>query len=321
MSDTTVPADAGAATTREEWLRLIAAIGAEEGYFENLGVHHWASFSDDGPILLVSFESLEDIRSRTAAQMPLGHQIATSRGWSSLCLIAEGQTWYRDQGVWGYFDRLVDDAFFENYDRVVFYGAGMGGYAACAFSVTAPGATVLAIRPRATLLPAIAGWDNRDRAARRLDFTSRYGYGPDMIDGTGRVFLLVDPAETLDASHAALYRKPHVTELRARLLGPEPEAALANMEVLEPLIAAACDGSLTAARWNEMWRNRQVYGPWLRAMLSRLYQGRSRLREALFCRAVLGRISAPRFRRRLNELEATLADQGISLPDPLPERD
>lgn len=60
-----------------------------------------------------------------------------TRQWSSLSLISEGDTWFRDPAVYRYFDRLVDDRFFEGFDEVLFFGAGPCGYAAAAFSVCA----------------------------------------------------------------------------------------------------------------------------------------------------------------------------------------
>jgi hypothetical protein len=49
--------------------------------------------------------------------------------------------------------------FFDDFDQVVFYGAGQCGYAAAAFSVATPGATVVAIQPQATLDPRVTEWD------------------------------------------------------------------------------------------------------------------------------------------------------------------
>ncbi|MFN6978284.1 MAG: phosphoadenosine phosphosulfate reductase, partial [Gemmobacter sp.] len=193
MPATTAPMDASAATDRASWLACLDAIAEDAGYLEALGPRHWAFFHDDSPTLLVTFETVDAIRGGSPGQMPLGWDIARANGWSHLCLIADGATWWRDRRVWGFFDRLVDDAFFEDFDRVCFYGAGAGGYAAAAYSVAAPGATVLALRPRATLDPGVAGWDPRDRTARRLDFTSRYGFAPDMTEGAGKVFVLADP--------------------------------------------------------------------------------------------------------------------------------
>lgn len=58
----------------------------------------------------------------------------------------------------------------EDFDRVVFYGAGAAGYAAAAYSITAPQAELVLIAPRATLDPGLAGWDERHRIARRINF-------------------------------------------------------------------------------------------------------------------------------------------------------
>ena len=76
---------------------------------------------------------------------------------------------------------MVDYGFFDELDQVVFYGSGPCGYAAAAFSVAAPGATVVAVQPQAKLDPRVTVWDSRHRKMRRADFTSRYGYAPDVL--------------------------------------------------------------------------------------------------------------------------------------------
>ena len=296
-----VPQTAAAATDRASWLKLIDVIGEEAGYFQTVGSRHWAFFADESPTLLVSFETVDQARARPD-QMPLAHGIAAAKGWSHLCLIADGDTWYRDPAVYAYFDRLVDDAFFEDFDRVVFYGAGMGGYAACAFSVTAPGATVLALNARATLNPALAGWDHRHPAARRLDFSSRYGYAPDMVEGTGKVFLLHDPLNPVDAMHAALFRAPFVTALPARHLGDKAEADLTQMAILPALIEAAAEDRLTAASFANLWRKRRDFAPYLKRLLELANKAQRPGHEAMICRSVTRRLRAPRFRKRLAEL-------------------
>lgn len=304
---TTDRPDASDATDRDSWLARMQEIGDETGYFEPLGRHHWAFFVDDGPNLLVTFETLDTIRKTSPRQMPMGCCYTAGNGWSHLCIIADGPTWYRDERVYRYFDRLVDEGFLEDFDRVVFYGAGMGGYAACAFSVTAPGATVLALQPRATLDPRIAGWDRRDLRARRLDFTSRYGYAPDMIEGTGRVFVLFDPYEREDAMHAALFRAPFVTELRAPLLGDRADDALIHLGLLQELLDAATSGTLGTAMFAHLWRKRRNFGPYLRRILNRAEEAGRPRHVAMICRSVTRRLNAPRFRKRLDEVEAELA--------------
>ena len=301
MSDTAEPEQLPA--SRDQWLARLDAIGEDKGYFQTVGQHHWALFVDESPTLLVSFETIDQIRARPG-ELPAAHAIAARHGWSHLCLIADGATWYRHPAVYGFFDRMVDDAFFEDFDRVLFYGAGMGGYAAAAFSVTAPGASVLLVNPRATLDPGQAGWDRRNLGARRLDFTSRYGYAPDMIEGADKVFVLHDPTSDVDAMHAALFHAPHVTPLRGPLLGDRLDWALAHMGVLDSLIEAAVEDRLTPALWSAAWRKRRDFGPYLRAILQRSADAGRTTHEAMICRSVNRRLNAPRFRKRLAEIEA-----------------
>lgn len=260
------PRDASAATDKATWLGMMEVIGETEGYFQPLGAHHWAIFADDSTTLLVTFDTLQQCRERPG-QMPLGRQLAETRGWSHLCLIADGPTWFRDPAVHSFFDRLVEDAFFEDFDRVVFHGSGMGGYAACAFSVTAPEATVVAVQARATLAPARAGWDARDRAQRRLDFTSRYGFAPDMVEGAGGVFLLFDPLNAPDAAHAAMFDRPNVTHLHCRNAGADLGRMLDEMGIVARLLENAGEGRMCAAIFTRLWRRRRFHAPYLRRLL------------------------------------------------------
>lgn len=296
--------DAGEAETDADWLAIMDEIGAEAGYFEPLGESHSAFFSDLGPVLLVSFESLAAVRRAGGGQMPLGYQIAAPRGWSSLTIVAHDDTWYRDPAVFGFFDRLIDDAFFEDFDRVVFYGAGMGGYGAAAFSVAAPGCTVLALAPQATLDPELAEWDRRFLGARRLDFGQRFGFAPDMVEGCERAFLVYDPGQQVDAVHVAMFRGPQVVKLRARHIGRDPQAELARMNVLRPLVDAACSGSLDAALFFRLWRGRRDSASYLGRLIGRL-QGKeqpARLLRAL--RLANQRVNHPQLKEALARAEA-----------------
>ena len=296
-----------AAESDEAWMMRMDEIGEELGYFQPLGDRHAAFFVDEGPTLLVSFESVASIRAGAENQMPLGYRIARRAGWSHLCLIADGDTWYRDASVYGYFDRLVDDAFFEDFDRVVFYGAGMGGYAAAAFSVAAPGATVICLRPQATLDPRVAEWERRFLAQRRVSFTDRYGFAPDMIEGAAQVFLLYDPEVMPDAVHAALFTRPHVTRLRCRHLGPRLEEDLGTMGVLRDMIENACLGHFSADDFHEGFRARRDNIGYLLRLLARLEaDNRFGLVERL-CRWAQDRFAHPRFRHALGRAEAEIA--------------
>ena len=300
-ADASVPTDASGAESLAQWREIMARIGAEEGWFQPLGPRHVALFVEDGNTLLVSFETMQSARERTG-QMPLAHDIAAARGWSHLCLMADGPTWFRDPAVYEFFDAKVDDDFFEGYDRVLFYGAGMGGYAACAFSVASPGAQVLALNPRATLDPAEAGWDRRNRAQRSLDFTSRYGYAPEMLEGAAHATVIHDPTIPDQAMHAALFRAPYITRLSTRHVGERIEWALQNIGVLPDLIEAAATQKLTPSVFATRWRKRRDFGPYLRALLIKAESSGRKGLELMICRSVTRRLNAPRFAKRLARL-------------------
>ncbi len=300
MSEDRLQAPELRGTAGDAWLAQLEQSVGEDGYVSRLGKRHWAAFSDRDTTLLVTFGCQE------AGTIPVGQRLAETRGWSHLSLIAEGETFFRDPLVWRYIDRLVDDAFFEDFDRVVFYGAGCGAHAACAFSVAAPGSTVLAVQPVATLAPRVAGWDYRHRAARRSDFTSRYGFAPAMIEGASRAFIVFDPAERLDAMHAALFARPWVDFLRMPYLGGDLERTLGRLGMLDGLIDRAMDGRLTPLAFARMLRSRRTYGPYLTRMMKIARDSGHPQREAMICRSVLARVQAPAFEARLRQIEATL---------------
>ena len=297
------------------WFARIEKIGKEQGNFQWLGDAHAAAFVNASRTLLVTFESVEIIRRTQPGQLPLGYQVAKGRGWSHLCMIARRDSWYRDKNVYAFFDELVDDGFFDEFDQVVFYGAGMAGYAAAAFSVSSPGATVILAAPQATLDPEVAGWDPRFMEMRRTSFTDRYGYAPDMTEGASNVYVMYDPEQNLDAMHAALFKRSHVTLLPCRNLGRDIGSALEQMRVLPSILTTACTGSFDAKLFYIFYRARRNYRPYLRLLLARLEaHGRPWL-AALLCRNVTGRLTdVSKFEKRLAHLDVQLDGAGHSLP-------
>ncbi len=284
-----------------EWQRAMLAIAENDGDFLPLGDAHYAFFAEERPVLLVTFEDAGAVRDRPG-NLPEHYALAKDRGWSMLTILAEGETWWRDPAVFRYFDRLADDGFLEDFDRVIFYGAGAAGYAAAAYSITAPGAELVLVAPRATLDPALAGWDSRHRVARRINFRSRYGYAPDMTESASRVWLIHDPLHRPDAMHAALFQRPWVTPLHARHTGEGTEDTLIEMRVLDRIIEAAMDGKFSAEFFSWLWRGRRSNGNYLRSILAAARLAGHPEREIMICRSVTSRLNAPRFARRLAEL-------------------
>lgn len=292
------------ASSEAEWLARLDDVGQREGFFRRLGEDHTALFVARKPVLIVTFETAETIRRRQPDQMPFGLSVCEMRDWSHLCLISHRDRWYRDPAIYAFFDRMVDDAFFEQFEQVVFFGAGMAGYAAAAYSVAAPGATVILLQPQATLDPAVAGWDPRFTEHRRLNFTDRYGFAPDMTEGAGQVFVIFDPDQTFDAMHAALFRRPFTTFLPVRHAGADLYASLSSMHILHSILSSAASGSFDGRLFATFFRARRNSVPYLRRLIGRL-ETDGRLRLAAMAAANAGqRLDNAKFLQRADELWA-----------------
>ena len=295
--------------SKRDWLTALAELSEENGHFQPLAKKHFSSYIAGSETLLVTFESYDDIQRISPNAHPLGWEVAKVLGWSSLSVMSDGQSWFRDREVYAYFDDLIDDGFFEEFDNMVFYGAGPCGYAAAAYPIAAPGARVLALQPQATLNPRVAEWDERFIRQRRLDFTSRYGYAPDMIDAAQEAFVIYDPEELEDAMHAALFTRPNVHKLRLRHAGGALQFSLRNMKILSRLIALGGTGRLTPEIFAKLARARREDRQYLRNLLRHLDdKGRTKLAHAL-CKNVTTRMDGvPAFERRLKGLETRLAE-------------
>lgn len=288
-----------------EWLSRLAQTAEQNGFFQPLGRKHFAAHIRRGETLVVTFESVQGMRALSERAEPLGWSMVRDNDWSHLCIASDGDTWFRDRHVIGLFDQMIDDGFFDAFETVLFYGAGPCGYAAAAYSVAAPGAQVLLIQPQATLDPRVTEWDDRFVEMRRTDFTSRYGYAPDMLDGCAQAYVLYDPVETLDAMHAALFTRAGVTQYRLRNMGDTIQSDLMAMDVLPDLLEMAAEGTLNDLQFAKVYRARRMYPGYLRRVLAALDRNERTELTYMMARNVVSRMKkAPRFQRRLAELEA-----------------
>lgn len=304
---------AGAATSGDlsdaAWLEKLQSIGERYGYYSSLGRDHAAIFVEKShKVLFVAFETLHGIRSVNDSGLPIAFDVCNRRDWSHLSLISHKQSWFRDQSVWNYFDRLVDYGFFEDFDKVVFYGAGMCGYAAAAFSVVAPGATVVLISPQATLKRPLTEWDTRFPSTARFDFSTRYAYAPDMIEAADQCYLIYDPEEPEDAMHASLFKGSNVHHHRYRRGSAGAiETDLRALGMVSAIADKSVKDELSPAMLASILRLRKRHLPYLRALLSRVLDEDRPALTAALCRQVLKDRPIPRFQQHLEEAEKRLA--------------
>lgn len=309
------------AMTDSEWLAELEKLGEEEGYYQPLGDDHAAVYSDDSlDTLLVYFDSIPNARATNPNGLPHPLVVARELGWSHIALFSNATSWFREERVYGYFDRLIDEGFLEDFERVIFFGVGAGGYAASAFSVAAPGSTVIAVAPQATLDPTIAGWDDRFHTHRRLNFKDRFGYAPDMLDAAEKSFVVYDPMVELDAMHATLFRAPNTDLIRLRNGGAGLGRELMGMNALRPLFSSAERGTLNPLDFYQSFRLRQTYLPYLRSLLTRVHTEERHLLTAILCRAALEKRDSPRLRHHLDLAVVKLREENRELPAPAPKR-
>ncbi len=306
LSDFPWTHDAPNEESRDAWLDRLAAIPRRQGFFQPLGAQHSALFVKRGNTLIVSFENLHHIYRHGEDRLPWGLGKTRAGDMSVLGLMAHDWTWYRDEAVFDFFDRLKSDGFFDQFDRILFYGASMGAYAACAFSGAAPGSTVICVSPQATLDRDIAPWETRFRQAWRRDFTRPHGYAPEMITGAENVYLFYDPTAQLDSMHAVLFQGNNLTKFKCRFMGQQITSFWESMQVVNPIVNKCLQASLTPSGYYRMMRKRHDSSRYQKEILIRLRDQQRHELLVRYCNAILARRRAPAFRRELNNALKTL---------------
>lgn len=292
--------------TREQWKEQLRALGRDQGFCEDIGKEHTALFVRRSDTLIVTFENLDHVFENNETRLPWAFGFIEKKNWSILGLMAHGWTWYRDEDVFDFFDRLRDEGFFDGFKTVMFYGASMGGYAAAAFSAACPGATVFCVSPQATLDREIAPWETRYRKVWHRNFTNRYGFAPDMLASAEQVHLFFDPRESLDSMHAALFRGPNIKRYHSRFFGHRIASLWIQLGILKPLVEAAVEKRLNPMDYYKMLRARRENARYQREMLQRLIRLKRPELVVRYCEAILARRRGPKFRQALNAARAEL---------------
>lgn len=250
------------------WPAIARGLAGADGFFRE-GARHSFLHVRRGPTLVVTFDNLDIAMNNRDDRRPWGYKLIEEQGFSMLAAMAGGWTWYRDPWVADEFDRLAAGGFFARFERVVFYGASMGGYAACAFSGAAPGADVVAISPQSTVDKSVVPWETRYKVVWDADFTGKYGDAALVSGAARRISLIYDPYEPLDAGHAARFAAPNVRHLRAPLLGHRLGSSLHQMGVLKPIVLGALAGTLSEAEFYRLLRARRDFPRYQRELFER----------------------------------------------------
>lgn len=274
-------ANAAPATNDESWSSIAGTLAGTTGFFRESPAHSFL-FIKRSDTLVVTFDNLDIAMEKRQDRRPWGFSFIEKQGWSMLGVMANGWTWYRDPWVWQQFDDLKGSGFFAQFKRVVFYGASMGGYAACAFVAACPGADVVAISPQSTLDKTLVPWETRYHTAWGRDYSGPYGDAADVSSAAARVTLLYDPYEPLDAGHVARFQHANVIKLRTPLLGHRLGSSLHQMGVLSQITLGALNGTLTELEFYQTIRARKTFARYQRELFKRaLAKGRVGLARKL----------------------------------------
>ncbi len=286
----------------DDWAAIARGLAGNGGFYREAPQHSFLFVPRGDDTLVVTFDNLDIAMTKREERRPWGYHFIEKQGWSMLGVMANGWTWYRDPWVAAEFDRLREEGFFARFRRVVFYGASMGGYAACAYSAACPGADVVAISPQSTLDKTLVPWETRYRSAWGYDYSGRYGDAAAASSAARRVTLFYDPYSDLDARHAARFTAGNVRRMRAPLMGHRLGTALQQMGILNAVILDALDGRLETLDFHRRLRARREFPRYQWELFQRaLDRDRPGLAKRLG-RWVLARGSHAAIRRRMETL-------------------
>ena len=285
-----------------DWLDRLAQVDSDDVFVEFLGKNHGAILQDHGTSLIVTFEKYAEIAQRQKKGHPLSWDIAGQIGWSSLTIVCDTFDWFRSPHVYAYFDRLVDEGTLDQYDRVIFLGVDETSHAAAVYSVVATVAEVVLIGPIATQARDIANWDQRYPAARRLDFATRYAYGPDLVETAKKVTVIYNQSNPTEAMHATLYKSVSTEHVGMRLLSM-PWRSLTSAQFLSAALNLLAEDD-AKVQLCKLMRARRENPDYLRSLLRMtIARNRPDLTRKV-CTYTLRKFpNAPHFKKALEDLD------------------
>lgn len=294
------------------WLDELRPGAEGEGFLEKNLRHSLMFVRRPGTRLLVTFDNLSNVGDTARDREPWAFKFAQDNGLCHLGIMAHVSDWYRDADLIRRFQTLVSEGFFEDYDRVIFAGVSMGGFAAIAFGSLVPDAHVVAINPQSTLDPELVPWETRFETGRRQDWTLPLSDAAALTSELGQVSIFYDPRHDLDRAHVERFSGDNVRVFNCRYSVHKSAVFLRKIGALKPVMEHCIFDELTEAEFYRLYRARREL-PWFRGSVSAYF--RETGREELATRF------DQTFRTRLRRLKAegTLPGATPQVTEPAPE--
>ena len=261
------------------WLDELRPGGQGEGFIEKQLRHSLMFVRRPVNRLLVSFDNLSNVGDTSLEREPWAFKFAQDSNISHLGIMAHVSDWYRDPVLIERMQKLATDGFFDGYDRVVFAGVSMGGFASIVFGSLVPGAHAVAINPQSTLDEALVPWETRYENGRRQDWTLPLSDAAALTGGFERVNVFYDPYHELDQAHVDRFGGDNVHVFNCRYSNHKTAVFLRKIDALKPVMHAAIFGDLTELEFYRLYRARRNL-PWFRGALSSYYESKGRNERA-----------------------------------------
>lgn len=252
------------------WLDDLLTTRHRRGFFissNEFGLQH--TFRSRN-VLYVGFDNLASVRSPSRHRDPWGYEIAERSEWSGLGVLCYKPNWFRIPELFDEMQRLRDNGFFDQFAKVVWAGTSMGAYAACAFSSLAPGSTVIAFSPQATLDPEIASWDKRYPTGSAADWTGPFANCAESLKSAGKAWVVYDPHVSEDNRHAEMLSGDSVTLLRARHASHFTAQYLAQVGILGKFVRNCVLDDMSEAQFYSLYRAGRSYRRYLTGFVNQI---------------------------------------------------
>ncbi len=284
------------------WLDELRPGGVGEGFIEKHLRHSLMFVRRPVKRLLITFDNLANVGNTAIDREPWAFKFAQDINISHLGIMAHVSDWYRDPELIGRMQKLADEGFFDGYDRVVFAGVSMGGFASIAFASLVPGAHVVSVNPQSTLDTGLVPWETRYESGRRQDWTLPLSDAAALTQGLGRVNIFYDPYHELDQQHVNRFSGDNIRIFKCRYSNHKTAVFMRKIGILKPVMHHAIFDELTEQDFYRLYRERRKL-PWFRGSLAAYFErtDRPHIAEHL---SVLFRKNL----RRIKRLEAKAAD-------------
>lgn len=288
------------------WLDDLRPGGEGEGFLEKHLRHSLMFVRRPVNRLLVTFDNLSNVGDTSVEREPWAYKYAKDLNISHLGIMAHVSDWYRDTTLIERMQKLAADGFFDGYDRVVFAGVSMGGYASIAFGSLVPGAHVVSVNPQSTLDPDLVPWETRYENGRRQDWTLPLGDAAELTKKLGRVNIFYDPYHALDQQHVDRFSGDNIRIFKCWFSNHKTAVFLRKIDALKPVMNHCIFDELTGLDFYQLYRARR-YLPWYRGSLSFYFREMGRIE--------LGERIDKAFRRRLRRKLRKEADDVLPVGD------